>query len=274
MFDNLLKRLSPLATIYNSLVVVKSAFQQFEINQLCYDPIQTEQVEETFSYDPYANADQESLITSDTEEDFMIVDKLMENVADDYCLAHPITKTESGNSAIPTFYNNASAAPLVNCAYNFAAVLIENMAYTFICGAVLSCNFVWSERKSLEDFTQKKFGKLTNAPIACSASASAQPKMRGFGVDFGTAPDINFGHPASTENHYSQDIVSRNYTSDWKSKKINLAANIRFTQELFGITPSKKIIGFNQEKHKNEHLDDWGLVERNYHISSYSNCRL
>jgi hypothetical protein len=274
MFDKLLKHFSPLATIYNSLVVVKSAFQQFEINQLCYDPIQTEQVEETFNYDPYASIDQESFITSDTEEDFMLVDKLIETVDDGYCLAHLITKTEYGSNSIPAFYSNVSAAPLINCAYNFAAVLIENMAYTFICGAVLSCNLVWSERKFLEDLVQGKSEKLFNFPIVCSASTSTQPKMRGFGVDFGAAPGINFGLPLSTENHHSQDTTPRNHTSDWKNKKIDLAANICFTQKLFGITPSKKIVRFNQEKYKNEYVDNWELVERNYHINSYSNCCL
>lgn len=274
MFDKLLKRFSPLATIYNSLVVVKSAFQQFEINQFFYDSIQTEQVEEIFNYDPYAGVDQESLITSDTDEDFMIVDKLMEDIDDDYCLAHPINETESGKSAIPTLYNDASAVPSVNYAYNFAAVLIENMAYTFICGAVLSCNFVWSERKSLEDFVQEKSEKLINIPIVCSVSAAAQPKMRGFGVDFGAIPGINFGPLTSTENHHLQDIAPRNHTSDWKNKKIDLATNIRFTQELFGFTPSNKIARFNQEKYKDEHVDNWGLVDRNYCIDSYSNCYL
>ena len=72
MFKALLNRYSPLATVYNSLAVVKSAFQQFDANkQSCSseDAHQIKLIQDFFVYSFYADINQEDFYTSNSQGD-------------------------------------------------------------------------------------------------------------------------------------------------------------------------------------------------------------
>lgn len=200
MFSNLVNRFSPLATFYNRLVVVKSA----STCRHYYDAHQTELNQKTFQYNVRTGANQQdALIITDTTttteepistEESISGDKIMkDHVDDDFC----IVGADSGDSssaaaaaAIPSIDNvlpvySSSAPNLVNYACRTASVVAENTTHTAICGAIRSCNFVWSEKKHIEELVQEKTKKYT------------QPKMRGFGVDFANVPSIKFNLAAS-----------------------------------------------------------------------------
>lgn len=109
MLNRLLKRYSPLKTVYNNVSI---AFQQSKIKKHHH-------------YNPYFGTGDGNLFINTKEEgSFMIVDKLFENVDDDYCLANPI-KAESGKSAIlidNSVANATASACLINCDY-YAGVI-------------------------------------------------------------------------------------------------------------------------------------------------------
>jgi hypothetical protein len=61
MFSNLVNRFSPLATLYNRLVIVKSV----AACRYYYDAYHTKQNQETFQYNACAGANQDVLIITD-----------------------------------------------------------------------------------------------------------------------------------------------------------------------------------------------------------------
>ncbi|CAO3647552.1 unnamed protein product [Mucor fragilis] len=167
MFSNLVNRFSPLATLYNCLVIVKSV----AACRYYYDATSIKEPVSTKEYTSY--------------------DEIMQNHADnDFCIVGDdsgdnFSTTAAAVAAIPSVDNallaySSSAPYLVNYAYRAASVVAENATRTAICGAVRSCNFVWSEKKHIKKIVQEKTKEYT------------QPKMRGFGVDFANVPSIKF----------------------------------------------------------------------------------
>ncbi|CAO3619011.1 unnamed protein product [Mucor fragilis] len=203
MFSNLVNRFSPLATLYNHLVVVKSV----AACRYYYDAHQTKQNQKTFQYNACAGANQDVVIITDnianeepvSTEESISGDKITQDHADDdFCIvgadsgdnssttAAAVATIPSVDNALPAY--SSSAPYLVNYAYRAASVVVENATRTAICGAVRSCNFVWSEKRHIKEIVQEKTKKYT------------QPKMRGFGVDFANVPSIKFnlaGSPSS-----------------------------------------------------------------------------
>ncbi|KAL7318209.1 hypothetical protein PS15m_004464 [Mucor circinelloides] len=132
--------------------------------------------------------DQNHSISTNISGDFIFVDKLVgdNNVDDDdFCVVGLSSgnPSASATTAIPSVHNAfpSSASSLAHCAYNAASVVVENATRTAIRGAVRSYNFVWIEKKHMEEgLIQQKTKRYT------------QPKMRGFDVDFGNVPGIKF----------------------------------------------------------------------------------
>lgn len=264
MFDFLPKPFSPLTAFYNTLVVVNCAFQQFEIKQLSYDPIQADQVVANYNYDPFAGQDTDVLVMNDIEEDFTVVDKLMEDVDDDYCLTHHLVQNGAADAnADADAATTATPGHLAGCLRVFVAKVIENIACSFVFGALLSCDFVLSEKRSIEDFVQIKSEELKNTRISrCrptysrASSSSSPPKMRGFGVDFGvpgvkcvefaTVPDVD----AVVPNADFAAVVP--VYSHWKAQVKNEVARRR-----------ESYIRFNRE---HEDIDGWGFIRNDFSI--------
>ncbi|KAK4511034.1 uncharacterized protein ATC70_012240 [Mucor velutinosus] len=263
MFDFLLKPFSPLTAFYNSLVVVNCAFQQFEIKQLSYDPIQADQIVANYNYDPFAGQDVGVLVMNDIEEDFTAVDKLMEDVDDDYCLTHCLVENEAVDANVDT--TAVTPAHLVGCLRIFVANVVENITCSFIFGALLSCDYVLSEKRSIEDFVHVKSEELKNNRIlrcrpTCSraSSSSSPPKMRGFGVDFGvpgikyvefaTVPDVDSVVPGA-DFAAVVPVYSR-----WKAQIKNEVARRR-----------ESYIRFNRE---HEDIDGWGFIRNDFSIQA------
>lgn len=185
MFSKLANRFSPLVTLYNRLVVVKPA----ATTEYYYDAHQTEQDQKPFQYNLHATADQGHLIITDTTEQCASGDKMEQgnHDNDDFYVVGADSdefSTTNNSAAMPSVHNglssSSSASNLVNYAYHAATIVAENTTRTAICGAARSCNFVWSEKKNIEEFVQEKTKKY------------AQPKVRGFGVDFANNPSIKF----------------------------------------------------------------------------------
>ncbi|GAN09501.1 hypothetical protein MAM1_0271c09031 [Mucor ambiguus] len=261
MFDFLLKPFSPLTTFYNSLVVVNCAFQQFEIKQLSYDPIQADQIIANYNYDPFAGGqDVGLLVMNDLEEDYTAVDKLMEDVDDDYCLTHYRVK----NGAIDANADTAAATPALVYLRLFVANVMENLTCSFIFGALLSCDFVLSEKRSIEDFVHVKSEELKNTRILCCRStysrsfSSSSPKMRGFGVDFGV-PGIKYVEFAAVPDVDSV-VPDADFAavvpvcSRWKAQIKNEVARRR-----------ESYIRFNRE---HEDIDGWGFIKNDFSVQA------
>ncbi|EPB91746.1 hypothetical protein HMPREF1544_01458 [Mucor circinelloides 1006PhL] len=268
MFDFLLKPFSPLTAFYNSLVVVNCAFQQFEIKQLSYDPIQADQIIANYNYNPFAGQDAGVLVINDIEEDYTTVDKLMENVDDDYCLTHYLV----GNGALDADIDDvvaaataATPAHLVGYLHIFVTNVIENITCSFIFGALLSCDFILSEKKSIEDFVHVKSKELKNNRIlrcrpkySHASSSSLRPKMRGFGVDFGV-PGVKYVKFASVPNVDSvvpdTDVAAVvPVYPRWKTQIRNEVARRR-----------ESYIRFNRE---HEDIDGWGFIGNDFSIQA------
>jgi hypothetical protein len=278
MFDFLLKPFSPLTAFYNSLVVVNCVFQHFEIKRFSYDPFQTDQIVTNYKYNPFAGKDNDdeinrSLVMNNIEEDYMAVDKLMEVVDDDYCLTHLVDKfaatdadiastTTTTTATATTATTNNTPAQLVGCIRIFFANVIENIACSFIFGAILSCDFILTEKKSIEDFVNVKSEEIKNSHIVrCRPkygySSSSEPKMRGFGVDFGvpgfkyvnfaTVPDTDFAVPEF-------DFAAVPVYSNWKKHIGNEV-----------ICRRESYIRYNRE---HEDIDGWGFVENDFSIQA------
>ncbi|GAN02869.1 hypothetical protein MAM1_0029c02318 [Mucor ambiguus] len=176
MPNNLVNCFSLLASLYNHLVVVKSA----ATSEYYYNAHQTEQDQKTFRHDLYAAVNQDYILVTDATEEFISDDKIMENdVADDFCLVGA-DSIPSVDNVLPSFSSISSASNLINYVYHAASVVAKNTTQAAICVAVRSCNFVWSEKKHTEGFVQEKTKKF------------AQPKIRGFGVDFANVSNIRF----------------------------------------------------------------------------------
>ncbi|KAL9551046.1 hypothetical protein MBANPS3_004448 [Mucor bainieri] len=260
MFDFLLKPFAPLTAFYNSLVVVNCAFQQFEIKKLSYDPIQADQVAANYNYDPFAGDQDTVLVMNDVEEDYTAVDKLMEDVEDDYCLTHrPAENGAVVNENVDAVATSASVAAtpvhLAGCLRILAANVVENIACSFIFGALLSCDFVLSEKKSIEDFVHLKNSPILRCcPTNSRASAtSSSPKMRGFGVDFGVS-GIKFASMPSADSA----VPNAGFAAvvpvcpDWKTQIKNEVARRR-----------ESYIRFNRE---HEDIDGWGFIRNDFSI--------
>ncbi|CAO3649042.1 unnamed protein product [Mucor fragilis] len=276
MFDFLLKPFSPLTAFYNSLAVVNCAFQQFEIKQLSYDPIQADQIATNYNYDPFAGQGAGVLVMNDTEEGFTAVDKLMEDVDDDYCLTHPLVENVAVDANVDAAAAAAAASTtpghLVGCLRAFVANVIENVTCSLLFGALLSCDFVLSEKRFIEDFVHVKSEELKNTRILrnCStysrASSSPPTRMRGFGVDFGipgvkhvgfaaVVPDIDSAVPdvdsAVPDANFAAVVPVH---SHWKAQIKNEVARRR-----------EAYMRFNRE---HEDIDGWGFIENDFSIQA------
>ncbi|CEP18414.1 hypothetical protein [Parasitella parasitica] len=252
MFDILLKTFSPFTTIYNSLVVVHCAFQQFEVKEHCYDPIQTDQVVANYNYNPFGGKDDGDLVMNDIEEDFMAVSKLMEDVDDEYCLAHFVEV-----AAIADVDADSSApAQLPGCLRIFVANVMESITCSFIFGAILSCDFVLTEKRSIQGFVHVKSKEIKIARGAISASS--QPKMRGFGVDFGVPglKSVNFAtvpdNESTAPNANCPAIVP--VYPRWKI--------------LIGNEVVRRRESYTRYNREHEDIDGWGFVANDFSIQT------
>ncbi|KAI8639114.1 hypothetical protein BD408DRAFT_421856 [Parasitella parasitica] len=250
MLDILLKTFSPFTTIYNSLVVIHCSFQHFEVKQHCYDPIQTDQVVAIYDYNPFAESNDADFIMNDIEENFMTVNKLMEDVDDEYCLAHLVETAAIADADADA--DPSAPAQVPGCLRIFVANVMENITCSFIFGAILSCDFVLTEKRSIQDFVHVKSKELKNA--RCTTSASLQPKMRGFGVDFGVPgfKSVNFAIVPDTDLASCATVVS--VYPRWKLLAGNEVVRRR-----------ESYTRYNQE---HEDIDGWGFVASDFSIQA------
>ncbi|RCH85864.1 hypothetical protein CU098_008851 [Rhizopus stolonifer] len=170
-----------LASLYNSLAVVKAAFQRFEQDQIkksCYDPYQVQQLNEEFKYNPYNNSssseddeeEEQQNITTKADKDMIMINKRKASELDDDDDEQEQEKKDE---------------PVIKRIRVMASVAAENAVHTFIYGALIACDFVWSEKKYLGIARQLSNHTLTEMNESFSiTSPQKNKKMRGFGVDF------------------------------------------------------------------------------------------
>ncbi|KAL7334625.1 hypothetical protein PS15p_200221 [Mucor circinelloides] len=179
MFDNLLNCFIPLATVYNTLVVVKSAFQQFDVNKRCSskEANQIERAPNAFAYGPYAGVYQEDLFTSNSEDDFTLVTLKMEDDVDtDYCLV----ETQSGNSssaAAATALEDATTAVGLSVETSTFYVSLVDSAYD-VASAAENSSSIQPDLKSLvADIGLNIAMNTTNSVTYTSTSDPSKKKL-------------------------------------------------------------------------------------------------
>ncbi|KAL9538884.1 hypothetical protein MBANPS3_010613 [Mucor bainieri] len=165
--------------LYNRLVVVKSAAP----SEYYYDAHQAEHGQKAFQDDLHAAEDQDYVFITagTTTEESVSDDKVTQgSVVDDLCVVGERTAVGTAASTTPSvtngFPSSSSASNVVKYANHAASII----ARTAIWGAVRCCNFVWYEKKHIEQLVQERAKRIS------------QPKMRGFGVDFANVPGIKF----------------------------------------------------------------------------------
>ncbi|EPB84807.1 hypothetical protein HMPREF1544_08450 [Mucor circinelloides 1006PhL] len=220
MFENLLNCFTPLATAYNTLVVVKSAFQQFDVNKHCSskETHQTERAQNAFAYNPYAGVHQEDLFTSNSEDDFNLVTLKMENDVDtDYCLV----ETQSGNSsaAATALEDGAPAAGFSAEASPAFYVSLIDSAYDVASAAEKSGSIQPDLKGLVVDIGLNIAMNTTNPATYTSTSDPSRTKTNRFDTDIGIEFDVNSdlnSYPAQNDsNGYGANIgvaIGLNYT--------------------------------------------------------------
>jgi hypothetical protein len=223
-----------LATIYNGLAAVRSAYERYELKKTSYDPFQVEQISEVYQYNPF-HQEASSNSTSDMsdEENNTVVDEDMILVEED-------TKED-----VVMINDEKVQEPVAKRIRTMAQSAAENAVHTFVYGAMVTFDFVWNEKKSLKDFVQEKSNDIAKQ----ITPSPPQPKMRGFGVDF--SPVVE--RPPALQ--IRMDRAERNIRDICKRAELSVQENAKLSR------------GYNCLPLKRSHDDDtWGMVECDYSV--------
>jgi hypothetical protein len=165
-----------LACMYNYLISVKAAFQDYNTYKNNYDPYQMKQYADESQFDPYQNNQQ-----VDKTEIEMIINE------DSSC-------SSSSSSDDETVTNDHYYLPPTKRFRTMASTVVDHAAQAVLYGTFAAFNFVWSEKKNLGEYYFQEKKKKSHFDAYNTQVEQQQPQppykkqkvvtMRGFGVDF------------------------------------------------------------------------------------------
>lgn len=219
-----------LACMYNYLISVKAAFQEYNTYKNGYDPYQMKQYADESKFDPYHQVNQSDM------------DKILSS------------SSSSSASDDDTMIEQEEQKPLppTKRLRTMASSVMDHATQALLYGTFAAFNFVWSEKKNLEEYC---FQQNKSVSFDFSIQAQEPPKkkqkveFRGFGIDF--CPLIE--RPAALQSR--MDNAERNLRDIClKTKESVHDAVVNKTIHSYGglTVPSKRTFD-----------DTWGFVDDN-----------
>jgi hypothetical protein len=156
-----------LEAIYNSYAYVKAAFIREKARMNQYDPYQVDQLQTHFRFNPYHKEKDAVTITEETYDEFFDIDPQLEAEFDDDECDESMVMVDKANQV-----DDEDQERPFKRMRTMARSATDNALHTFLSGAVIAYDFIWTEKK-----------KPLPPPV------EPVKKMRGFGVDFSPLVD-------------------------------------------------------------------------------------